>query len=186
MLRKFPFRGFTSFISFAKAIFASTQLNRGIDHAYSASMKTTFASSSGQLPWDEGCFLSGFFKAAGKNRRRSLSKKTFCNLLDWKASSPAHGHPLQILLESCGFRPQNLQGSDFSGEKSAPVVAVHAAGHDWNLRSPLVLSLRFSTVKAAGKNRRRHPGYAVFLDSFAVFPRCFAACNASSRLYAVI
>ena len=72
-----PFPGFTSSMSFAKAIFAPTQLNRGIGHAYSASMKTTFASSSGQLPWDEGCFLSGFFKAAGKNLRRSLSKKTF-------------------------------------------------------------------------------------------------------------
>ena len=69
-----PFPGFTSSMSFAKAIFAPTQLNRGIGHAYSASMKTTFASSSGQLPWGKGCFLSGFFKATGKNRRRSLSK----------------------------------------------------------------------------------------------------------------
>ena len=43
---------------------------------------------------------------------------------------------LLILLESCGFRPQNLQGSDFSREKSAPVVAVHAAGHDWNSSGP--------------------------------------------------
>ena len=41
-----------------------------------------------------------------------------------------------MLLESRGFRPQNLQDSDFFREKSAPVVAVHAAGHDWNLSGP--------------------------------------------------
>ena len=47
---------------------------------------------------------------------------------------PGHGHPLQILMKSCGFRPQNLQGSDFSREKSEPVVAVHAADRGRNLK----------------------------------------------------
>ena len=42
---------------------------------------------------------------------------------------PRHCHPLQIVLESSGFRPQNLQGSDFVNKISC-VVAVHAADHD--------------------------------------------------------
>ena len=59
-------------------------------------------------------------------------------LTSWRTGSKhhRHGHPLQILLKSCGFRPQNLQGSDFSREKSVPVVAVHAAGHDGNSNVP--------------------------------------------------
>ena len=50
-------------------------------------------------------------------RLRSLSK-SFDKLVDGGAHSPATA-PQQILLESCGFRPQNLQGRDFSYEKSA-------------------------------------------------------------------
>ena len=51
-------------------------------------------------------------------RLRSLSK-SLDKLVDGGSTLPRHCHPQQILLESCGFRPQNLQGSDFSYEKSA-------------------------------------------------------------------
>ena len=68
---------------------------------------------------------------------------------------PCRGGPLQILLKSCGFRPQNLQGYDFSRKKSAPMAAVHAADQDWNSSGPkpLVLSLRFSTVAPLQRKR---------------------------------
>ena len=47
-----------------------------------------------------------------KNEQIQLNSH-FDKLVDGGASSPVHYHPLQILLEPFGFRPQNLQSSVF-------------------------------------------------------------------------
>ena len=68
-----------------------------------------------------------------------------------KQAHPRHGHPLQILRKSCGSRPQNLQGSDFSEKKQRP-WSPYTPSATIGIRevpSPLVVSLRSSSLRNA-------------------------------------
>lgn len=80
-----------------------------------------------------------------------LVKKAF--LTSWRTGkqAPRHGHPLQILRKSCGSRPQNLQGSDFSEKKQRP-WSPYTPSATIGIRevpSPLVVSLRSSSLRNA-------------------------------------
>lgn len=71
-------------------------------------------------------------------------KRLFDKLVDAETSASATA-ALSGFSEILRIPAQNLQGSDFSGEKSAPVAAVHAAAAIGirGARILLVLSLRF-------------------------------------------
>ena len=56
---------------------------------------------------------------------------------------PRHFHPYQILLESYGFWPQNLQGSDFSVAVASLKEPRPAAGE---------FSIHFGVLPAAAKH----------------------------------
>ena len=68
----------------------------------------------------------------------ACQKRLFDKLADGEAGSPRHGRSLRILLESCKFRPQNLRPQSPCTPPATMVIRV--------ARSPLVLSLRFSSV----------------------------------------
>ena len=74
---------------------------------------------SGRLSWR--CLLACFLRLPDHFQYSigDVSYACSANNRNTGQQAPRHGLPLQILLKSFGFRPQNLQGSDFPGKISA-------------------------------------------------------------------